>query len=225
METHAQTDDSISTRSVLEDQLRECFGRVAYAHKTHEKTADIYFARQNLLRNGQIVLSSFTTAGFVGTFFDPGKLATYVGAFFSIALLVLNAYAKQTNLGELIQKHRQTAVDLWNIRESYVSLIADVVMGEKPIESLQASRDELQQSLYEIYKAAPSTLDAGYSRAQRALQEKGDLTFTETEIDHFLPECLKKFNRRVEGIRPEDKTLTRVDRTILRRSRRKAKNS
>ena len=31
--------------SILEGQLRECYGRTVYSHKTHEKCADILLAR------------------------------------------------------------------------------------------------------------------------------------------------------------------------------------
>ena len=40
LEPHSRTDDSPNARAVLEGQLRECFGRVVYSHKTHEKCAD-----------------------------------------------------------------------------------------------------------------------------------------------------------------------------------------
>ena len=41
MEQHSQTSEIDDYRRILEGQLRECYGRVVYSHKTHEKCADI----------------------------------------------------------------------------------------------------------------------------------------------------------------------------------------
>ena len=78
------------------------------------------------------------------------------------------------------------------IREHYLSLLVDVRMQEKPLETLQKKRDELVQQLYEIYRGAPSTNYKAYARAQEALQKLEDLTFSDAEIDAFLPKELKR---------------------------------
>jgi hypothetical protein len=192
MESHTKTDDSDKSRDLLEAQLRECFGRVAYSHKTHEKCADLYLIKQARIRLWQIILSAVTTAGFVGVIFGTGKIGAGIGAVVSLALLVLNAYMKHYNLGELVQKHKQAASDLWLIRESYVSLITDLKMGERPIEHLQEARDRLLTNLHAIYQASPPTLDEAYARAQKALQVDEELTFSDEEIDVFLPKPLRK---------------------------------
>jgi len=96
------------------------------------------------------------------------------------------------DLGELAQKHKQAANDLWIIRESYLSLLVDIAMKEKPLEALQKQRDELVRQLHSIYSGAPSTTYKAYKRAQEALQELEDMTFTDAEIDAFLPKELKR---------------------------------
>jgi hypothetical protein len=50
-------------------------------------------------------------------------------------------------LGELAQKHKQAANEIWLIREKYISLLTDLKIGEKPIEKLQLERDTLLDSL------------------------------------------------------------------------------
>ena len=65
MEPHSKTDDTPDSRAILEGQLRECFGRVVYAHKTHEKAADILLTRLSRIKFSQIVLSALTTGGFI----------------------------------------------------------------------------------------------------------------------------------------------------------------
>ena len=115
-----------------------------------------------------------------------------MGLIVSTVLLALNAYTKDYDLGELAQKHRQTAVDLWLIRENFQSLLVDVAMRQKPIESLQAQRDALIEQLYRVYNGAPSTTSEAYKKAQQALKLNEDMTFSDAEIDAFLPKELKR---------------------------------
>lgn len=192
MEHHSQTDDSPKSRAILEGQLRECFGRVVYSHKTHEKCADILLSRLSQIKLWQIILSAVITGGFIAAVFGAGQIGAVLGVFVSTALLVLNAYAKNYDLGELAQKHRQAGADLWIVREKYLSLITDLRMGEKPIETLQTERDELLEKLHSVYLGAPSTTYKAYRKAQEALQKNEDMTFSDEEIDNFLPKELKK---------------------------------
>lgn len=104
---------------------------------------------------------------------------------------MLNSYAKKYDLGEIAQKHRQAAVDLWLVREQYLSLLVDLAMRQKPIEALQDQRDSLVKQLHDVYRGAPSTNDRGYWAAQEALQKLEDMTFSDSEIDAFLPRELK----------------------------------
>jgi hypothetical protein len=177
---------------MLEGQLRESYGRVVYSHKTHEKCADILLARHDRIRLSQIVLSAITTAGFVGAAMGTGPEAAIAGAVLSAILLVLNSYTKKYDLGELAQKHRQAGSDLWLIREHYLSLLVDVRMREKPLEALQQQRDTLVRQLYEVYRGAPSTNYKAYRMAQEALQKLEDMTFSDAEIDKFLPKELRR---------------------------------
>lgn len=55
---------------IIEGQLRECYGRVVYSHKTHERCADILFDRHKNIKLWQIILSALVTGGLVTAFFD-----------------------------------------------------------------------------------------------------------------------------------------------------------
>jgi len=129
LEHHSQTNDSSDSRRILEGQLRECFGRVVYSHKTHEKCADILLSRLAIIKLWQIILAAITTGGFIAAVLGAGKAGAVVGVLVSTILLVINAYTKDYDLGELAQKHKQAANDLWLIREKYLSLIIDLMMG------------------------------------------------------------------------------------------------
>ena len=192
MEPHSQTDDTPQSRGILEGQLRECFGRVVYSHKTHEKCADILLSQLNKIRILQILLSAATTGGLVVGIVGKSEAGTMASLVISTTLLVLNAYTKDNDDGALAQKHRKTGTDLWLIRERFCSLLVDVAMKEKPMEKLQEQRDELIEQLHAAYAAAPSTNSTAYKQAQEALQRNEDMTFSDEEIDAFLPKELKR---------------------------------
>lgn len=178
--------------NVLEGQLRECYGRVVYSHKTHEKCADILLERQGHIKLAQIIISAIVTGGIVSTFFDAGKAGAAISAVLSTGLLALNAYTKDYDLGEIAQKHRQAGAELWIVREKYLSLLTDIRTGDVSLESIRARRDALLDELHAVYVGAPSTNFKAYSRAQESLKKLEDMTFSDEEIDAFLPKKLKR---------------------------------
>jgi len=72
MEQNSQT--NMEKINILEAQIRECFGRVVYSHKTQEKCADFLFSLNKKLKLTQIILSAIiTTSLFVEIFGDKSK--------------------------------------------------------------------------------------------------------------------------------------------------------
>ncbi len=182
--------------AILEGQIRECYGRVVYSHKTHEKCADLLLSRLTRLRLTQIILSALTTAGFLGAFFAEGsKMASFFGMVISTILLCINSYTKDYDLGQLAQRHKDAANILWYLRESFQSLLVDIATREKDLIELQSRRDRLIDDLRDAYKNAPSTSSLAYKKAQEALKFNEDLTFNDAEIDAFLPKELRRSDR------------------------------
>lgn len=181
--------------NALEGQLRECYGRVVYSHKTHEKCADILLERQGHIKLAQIIISAIVTGGIVSTLFDVGKAGVVISAVLSTGLLALNAYTKDYDLGEIAQKHRQAGAELWIVREKYLSLLTDIRTGDVSLESIRARRDALLDELHAVYVGAPSTNFKAYSRAQESLKKLEDMTFSDEEIDAFLPKELKRVSK------------------------------
>ena len=152
----------------------------------------------------QISLSAVITGGFIASIFGAGNIGSAIGIVVATTLLALNAFTKNYDLGELAQKHKQAASDLWLVREKYLSLLVDLRMREKPLESLQGHRDELVEQLHTVYSGAPSTTYKAYRKAQDALQKHEDMTFSDTEIDAFLPRELKRGLERGPERKPGD---------------------
>ncbi len=180
-------------RYAIESQVRECYGRCAYTHKTHEKMAERSAAWLRNVKWAQIILAALTTGGAVSAVFDKSSIVYPLAtAGLSITLLILNTYLKDINPGEVAQKHREAASDIWNIREAYLSLLTDIRDMTFPLAELRKRRDDLQMQLHKIYRIAPHTDGKAYGQAQDALKNKEDLTFSDGEIDAFLPGPLKR---------------------------------
>ena len=177
---------------ILESQIREIYGRVVYTHKTHEKCADVLKRRSDCLKLAEIILSAATTTSILIVLFGEGKTFQLIAAIFSTILLALTLYSKDFHLLAIAEKHKQAALDILGIREKLLSLLVDIKMGNKDISQLQESRDELNEQLVNAYRGAPKTINKAYDLASIALKENEEFTFTDVEIDKFLPESLRR---------------------------------
>lgn len=175
---------------LLEAQLRELYGRVVYSHKTHLKCADILEDRNDWIKFAQIGLSVVTTGSFIPTLTGIADWAKYLGLIASAILLFINAYTKKYDLAGTAEKHRSAAANLWDIRETYLSLLTGI--GFIPVSAVIKKRDDLQKKLGNIYKGCPPTNNAAYKEAQKALKENEELFFTVEELDRLLPTALRK---------------------------------
>jgi hypothetical protein len=175
-------------------QVREAYGRVAYTHKTHEKQADICFQsfrrQQRLLIVLTVISSGTFIASLLGLLVDKswGALIT---SFIALLVSAINLGTKTFRYGEETQRHRDVAAKIWMLRESYQSLIVDLQSGSITLDEGRAQRDKLQQEAFDIYSDAPRTTAKAYMRAQAALKENEDLTFSPREIDLLLPAELR----------------------------------
>ena len=160
-----------------------------------ERLAD----KQQRAKWGNIVLSALITGGAVSALFKTevglAEYASYATAALSILSLIFNAYLKDLDPGALAQRHRESASDIWNVRESYLSLITDTLDEDFPIKTIRERRDVLQSALHKLYLAAPFTDDKAYLKAQKGLKDNEELMFTEKEIDDMLPNTLRRANR------------------------------
>lgn len=186
-----------SEREVLVDQVRHAFGRAAYTQKTQEKQADQCYAKHRRQQWFLIVLTAVSSGAFV-TSLTGWFLSTEMGAVVTsfIAVLVSGATLATKNFtyGEDMQKHRDTASRLWDIRESYISLLVDLQSGAASPSDGRSRRDDLQARAYKVYSDAPRTTRDAYQSAQKAIQEEEEMTFSDEEIDLMLPMTLRRTN-------------------------------
>lgn len=104
--------------------------------------------------------------------------------------LCLNLYAKEYKIQNEVSQHRNDANTLWDIRESYVSLLVDFEVLED--NEIQKRRDILCEKVSEVNNNYPATDAKSYKAAQKALKEEEEQTFKENEVDSILPNGIDK---------------------------------
>lgn len=181
----------VENTDVLEDQIRETYGRAAYTHKTHEKMADSLLAKHNLLKAIELTLLALTSGSLLFALFDNSRCGLIVGGLLSSASLGLSLYFKEANMSEVACKHTEVASKLWGIRESLLSLLVDLRAGINTDE-IRIRRDSLNLTLEKIYGIAPRTNAKAYKAAQKALKSSEDLFFSDQELNSILPKSLRK---------------------------------
>ncbi len=166
--------------------IREAFGRVVYTHKTHEKEADLQLNQANWVKWFNIVLIAVTTGSLLSTIFTSNNLLL-VGAIASSLNLGFSIFQLSFNPEQKGAKHKQVASYLWLIRERYLCLMTDIISGSISKAEVILRRDSLINDLDLIYKSAPATSNKAYEKAREALQINEEFTFTDEELNKFLP--------------------------------------
>lgn len=179
----------------LESQIREAYGRVTYSQTCHDKFINRIVKLDDRIKVSQIVLSAVTTSGFLVAIFSDDKVASIIGAVFSLALLILNTYIKNYNLSGIAQEHKKASDSLWKIREEYVSLLTDFEIID--VDEIRNKRNELQERTAKVYSNSPRTDAKSYRAAQEALKTEEEQTFSEEEIDLMLPNSIRRCNRKM----------------------------
>jgi hypothetical protein len=175
-------------------QVRELYGRAAYTHKTHEKQADICYRKYLRQRRGLVVMTVISSGTFVASLLGLAldeQSASLVTSFIALVVTATNLGSKNFKHGEEMQQHRDTAAKIWDIRESYLSLIVDIQAEAHSLDETLTQRNQLQERYFAILSDAPRTTPEAYAKAQDALKNKEDLTFSDEEIDLMLPTKLR----------------------------------
>ena len=100
----------------------------------------------------------------------------------------LNSYIKEYNLSESVERHASTASKLWNVRESYLSLITNLQFQSINIKNIKERRNDLQKQAFAIYEKAPRTISKAYKEAQKALKFNEELTFLIVKLIFYYHE-------------------------------------
>lgn len=167
---------------------------MVWTHKIQEKQADIYLKKYNRLEFMRILSSALTSSGIFAVLFVNEFRLKLITAIVSAISLFISTYFKTYDLKLLQKEHKKSALLFLELREELVSVLCDIKMNKYIEEDLLKKRDDLINKKVEI---ANNTLDASekaVKKASESLKVKQDNTYTDEEIDSFLPLLARKKN-------------------------------
>lgn len=181
-------------RERLLSQVCELFGRIVYSHKTHEKQIDILISYEKIWKWVQIISTVLTSTSYVTTLFTEAgfkKAGATISIVFSIISFAISMRFFVFNVNKDIDSHKSTAIELWDIREFYLSLIVDLRDEKVALDEIKKKRDLLQAKTKDVYSKEPRTTSKAYKQARDALKINEELTFSKEELNVFLPKELQ----------------------------------
>ncbi|MDU6535896.1 SLATT domain-containing protein [Intestinibacter bartlettii] len=182
----------IKNLEIIESQIRQMLASIVWTHKIQEKQSDIYKWWYNFWETIRIVAGAVTTSGIIAILFLDEYWIKVITAGISIITLFIDSYLKVYDLKVLSNTHKSSALDLLKLREETISVLCDIKLNKYTEETLIEKRDYISQRQMEIYINMLDCSDKAVEKASESLKEKGDSTYSEEEIDSFLPILARK---------------------------------
>lgn len=182
----------IDSYKTLEDVVRDTYAGIVWSHKIQEKQSDIYSQKFKIMETVNIAAASLTTVGIITLFFTDPLWLKLISTSISLVTVYITTYFKSFDLQKLIVSHKSSANKLISVRDQFKVLLTQIKLQSNSIEDLLLNYKELVKKMDEVYLEAPSTTDEAVEEAREALKIKKDNTFSEKEIDLFLPCSLRR---------------------------------
>lgn len=179
-----------SERVLLLAQARECFGKVAWSHQTHECQANLCRIYHCCWLGVRIGLAGFVSVLAIIESLVDTTWMLWCMAVVSGAHMIADLVFRIVNYFGASLRHRDTATDLWRIREKYQSIINALKSEHANIDIERERMEAIADELKAIYANAPRTQDLAYKQATKRLHSEA-CTCTDEEIDRLLPPKLR----------------------------------
>ncbi|WP_237841666.1 SLATT domain-containing protein [Cellulosimicrobium cellulans] len=161
-----------------------------YTHKTHEKDRERLARHGVVSKWGNIGLCALTFGGVLTALGTNERLVLIVSAVLATLSAGYALFQLSFDPARSAEAHRAAAKSLLMLRNRYIDLLADIASGDLSMDEIRRRRDELETDTSSVYKLAPDTSPSAYAAAQDALKVKEDMTFSDDELNKFLPGAL-----------------------------------
>lgn len=178
--------------------VRRMFAQAVFTHKVQEVAAERKEERAKRQKVGHIFLVALILGLLVAqAAYLETPLFSLAGILLGIADIIFLIVQLSFNLEQQAALHKVAALRYLDVRDDYIALIGDVMGGKAATKELMLRRDALQKEYQSICDMAPRTGQKEYEDAQVRLNKRGIVkgeqsTWSDNEIDHFLPEELRK---------------------------------
>lgn len=177
---------------VIEASVRDTFASVVWSHKIQEKQADICAERFKYLETAKIVSASFTSVGIVSLVFTDQLWIKLISALISFVSVFVSAFFKSFDLQTMVSQHKAAANNLLEVRDRLKLILLQIRLKQENVQAIYKKYEGVVQQLDKVYADAPNTTGKAVICAREALNASKDNTFSDDEIDSFLPIGLRK---------------------------------
>ncbi|QQG42456.1 MAG: SLATT domain-containing protein [Candidatus Giovannonibacteria bacterium] len=182
--------------------IRQSFANTVFTHKVQEVAAEDQGRNVFKVKIANIILVGIVIVLLVVQASNPENLLfSYLAAGVTIAEIIFLIIQLSFSFEQRVVMHKNSALKYMGLRDSYRSLIVDIMNESITTEILVTRRDLLQREYQIISDLAPQTGNKEYKEAQKRLNKRGEIegeefTWSDGEIDSFLPENLRLSNSR-----------------------------
>ena len=177
---------------VIETSVRDTFASVVWSHKIQEKQADIYSERFKCLETAKILSASLTSVGLVSLVFTDQPWIKLCSALISFVSVFVSTFFKSFDLQAMVSQHKAAANNLLEVRDQLKLILLQIHLKQESVQAIYKKYEGVVQQLDKVYTDSPNTTDKAVTRAREALNVSKDNTFSDDEIDSFLPIGLRK---------------------------------
>lgn len=177
--------------------VRQSFANTLFTHKVQEVAAENKEKITTRIKVANIVLVLLILILLALQLSDPSNtIFSYIGSGIAIGEIIFLIIQLSFDFEQQMILHKNSALKYMQLRDKYRSLIADIMNEHVSQDGLISRRDLLQSEYQVISDLSPQTGIAEYEAAQLHLNKAGvvegeQFTWSDEEIDRFLPESLR----------------------------------
>lgn len=177
--------------------IRQTFANTVFTHKAQEIAAENAERKTMYVKITNIVLVGLALLLFILQAFNSHiAIFSFLGAGVTIAEVLFLIIQLSFDFEQKKILHKNSALKYMGLRDCYRSLITDIMNDSLSQESLLERRNALQREYNIISELAAQTGHKEYTTTQIRLNKNGkvegeEFTWSDEEIDRFLPESLR----------------------------------
>ena len=177
--------------------IRQFFANTVFTHKVQEVAAEVQERKINCVKIINIIIVSLILISlFLQTLFQNKLFISFFSAGLTIGEIIFLILQLTFNFDKRMDLHKKAALKYMALRDSYLFLITDIMNGSIDSNNIINKREKLKEEYESICESSPQTSRKEYYKAQKRLSKKiqnegEDFTWSDEEIDCFLPEALR----------------------------------
>lgn len=171
--------------------VRDFYGRVVYSHKTYEKDRELCTQKATRDKWINVILMALTTTGVIASIPLGTTWTTVVAALLAFISTGFAIYQISFTPELEIQRYRSASKELLLERDRLVLLIERIMDDSTNLEDLREDFQRVSERVHAIYASSPDTSSEAFKLASKGLKVDDELSFTDDEVDQFLPNPLR----------------------------------